>query len=92
MRFYRVKCSDCTFDKVCRSVDKAEQKLKGHEGQSGHIVMLKGPFYESGGSNAWTCTLCDFRHKHPEMVEKHVDEEHDTTPYFIKKTSETVQE
>jgi len=84
-RFYRVKCRDCSFEKVRRSESDAEHQYKTHKGQTGHIITVKGPFYEAKGSETWGCVVCGFKDSYPEPVLEHIREEHEPEAVYLKK-------
>jgi len=89
-KFFRVKCRDCSFEKTARKGEKAENLLKSHQGQTGHIVTQKGPFYEAAGKVKWECAMCGKKENYPERVLEHIRTEHNPETVFLKKTNEVI--
>jgi len=89
-RFYRVNCHDCSFDKLCRDSDKAQHLHKSHEGDTGHIITIKGPFYEAKGNTKWECVVCGFKHSYPEPIQEHIREEHSPENVYLRKTNDII--
>jgi hypothetical protein len=86
--FYVAWCNDCDFQVVTSDPEKVEEVAKSHEGQDGHFVTPRGPYYEAGGNVRWECSLCGFAAVAPEAVHEHVEETHDLVSHFVRKTTQ----